>query len=49
MKKIDVRDVIFVGGLALLGYGLFLFLPWVSFAVCGAFLIAMSLFMAKGE
>lgn len=45
LKKIDVRDVLFVGGLALLGYGLYLFRPWLSFAVCGIFLIAMSIFM----
>jgi len=45
LKKIDVRDILFVGGFALLGYGLFLFLPWVSFTVCGGLLIALSVTM----
>ena len=45
IKKIDVRDIIFCAGLVLLGYGLFLFLPWVSFTVCGGLLIALSITM----
>lgn len=36
----DVRIVFFFGGLGLLFYGLFLYLPWVSFSVCGVILMA---------
>lgn len=36
----DIRLVFFFGGLILLGYGLFLYLPWVSFSVCGVILMA---------
>lgn len=36
----DIRIVLFFGGLILLGYGLFLYLPWVSFSVCGVILMA---------
>ena len=49
LKKIDVRDILFVGGFALMGYGLFLFLPWVSFTVCGVLLIAMGVSMKRVE
>ena len=31
----DIRDVFVLGGLVMLGYGLYQFIPWVSFAVCG--------------
>lgn len=36
----DIRIVLFFGGLIMLGYGLFLYLPWVSFSVCGVILMA---------
>ena len=36
----DIRIVLFFGGLGLLFYGLFLYLPWVSFSVCGVILMA---------
>lgn len=36
----DIRIVLFFGGLIMLGYGLFLYLPWVSFSVCGIILMA---------
>jgi len=41
----DVRDFFVLGGLALLGYGLFLFRPWVSFSVCGCILMLIGYFM----
>jgi len=37
--KTDIRDVFFIGGLSLLGYGLYLREPWVAFAVCGSILM----------
>jgi hypothetical protein len=36
----DIRIVLFFGGLIMLGYGLFLYQPWVSFSVCGVILMA---------
>jgi hypothetical protein len=41
----DVRIVLFFGGLGLLFYGLFLYLPWVSFSVCGVILMAIGWLM----
>lgn len=34
-----VRDVLFFGGLSLLGYGLWLQAPWIAFSVCGLILM----------
>ena len=45
IKAIDIRDVFFFSGLILLGYGLFLFIPWCSFTVCGLILMIFSLIM----
>jgi len=36
----DIRIVLFFGGLFMLGYGLFLYQPWLSFSVCGVILMA---------
>jgi len=35
-KIIDLRDVFVFGGIAMMGYGLWMYKPWVAFAVCGA-------------
>lgn len=37
----DIRPFFFFGGLILMGYGLFLYLPWVSFSVCGLILMVI--------
>lgn len=42
-------DVIAISGLSLLGYGLYLFIPWVSFAVCGALLIVAGVLLGASE
>ena len=42
-----IPDVFLFGGLALLGYGLFLFSPWVAFTTCGGLLMAIGLFMGR--
>lgn len=42
-------DVIALCGLGLLGYGLYLYEPWVAFAVCGALLIVAGVAIGKGE
>ena len=41
---IDVRDFHVYGGLVLLGYGLYLFHPWLAFSICGAVLLLTGLF-----
>lgn len=43
----DVRDVLLVGGLVMLGYGLYSFCPWVSFTVCGVLLMAGGILMER--
>lgn len=45
LKRIDIRDVMFLGGLLALGYGLYLKAPWVSFAVCGSILMVSGYIM----
>ena len=34
-----LRDILFLLGLGLFGYGLYIFTPWISFTVCGAILM----------
>lgn len=41
----DIRIVLFFGGLGLLFYGLFLYLPWLSYSVCGVILMAVGWLM----
>lgn len=43
----DVRDPIVLCGLAMTGYGLYLFRPWVSFAVCGVLLMVGGILMER--
>jgi len=40
---LNVRDFFIFGGLFLLGYGLFLYIPWVSYAICGLILMLLGL------
>lgn len=42
-------DLVSFSGLALLGYGLFLFSPWVSYSVVGALLIVAGVFLGRNE
>jgi hypothetical protein len=46
---IDLRDCFVFGGLGLLGYGLYLFRPWVSFTICGTILLAIGIFIGRGK
>ena len=39
----NLRDVFVFGGLAMMGYGLYLFKPWVAFTVTGAILCWLGL------
>ena len=39
-----IRDFFVFGGLALMGYGLHLYEPWVAFSVCGACMLAFGIF-----
>ncbi len=41
----EIRIVFFFGGLILLGYGLFLYLPWLSYSICGVILMAIGWLM----
>jgi hypothetical protein len=45
----SLSDILAVSGLALLGYGLFLFKPWVSYSVCGSLLIMAGYMLGKNE
>ena len=45
MKKVDIRDILFLGGLLVLGYGLYLKEPWIAFSVCGAVLMVSGYIM----
>jgi len=49
VRNIDLRDVLLVAGLLLLWWGLFLFLPWVSYSVCGSLLLIAGYFMPQGR
>jgi hypothetical protein len=40
LKKVSFRDVLLVSGLTLIGVGLYLFAPWLSFTVCGVLIFA---------
>jgi len=42
-QAFDRRDVFFFGGLSMLGYGLYLYSPSVSFSVCGGILLIVGL------
>jgi len=44
---LDFRDFFVFGGLSMLGYGLFLYLPWLSFTVCGVLLMAFGFLMGE--
>ena len=46
---LDVRDFLFFGGLSLLGYGLWLYAPWLGFAVSGFFLMVSGYIMGGPE
>lgn len=38
-----IATVMFLAGVGLIGYGLWLFLPWVSYVVVGAILLVVSI------
>ena len=48
-KIVNLRDVTVFGGIAMMGYGLWMYRPWVAFAVCGAVLSAIGIFSARGK
>ena len=45
LKQLPGQDIIYFVGLAMLGYGLWLFLPWIGFSVAGALLMATAYLM----
>ena len=46
-KAVDLQDFFVFGGLALLGYGLWMFSPWLGLAIPGAILLCFGLFVGK--
>jgi hypothetical protein len=44
-----IPDVVSLAGLSLLGFGLYMFEPWVSFSVCGALMILAGLRLGRSE
>jgi len=42
---LGVREVLMIIGLGLVAYGLYLFVPWVSYSVTGCFLMAGGFFL----
>lgn len=40
----DIRDFLFLGGFLLLGYGLYLYSPWISFTIAGVLLMVAGYF-----
>ena len=47
--KSILPDAVSIGGIALLGYGLFLFKPWISYSVVGLLLLLFGLLMGRRE
>jgi len=48
-KAVDLRDGFVFGGLGILGYGLYLYRPWISFSVVGVILLAIGIFIGRGK
>ncbi len=46
-SAIGIRDIFVFGGLGMLGYGLYLFTPWIAFVVCGSLLMEIGLFLTS--
>jgi hypothetical protein len=44
-SAVDGRDILILSGLSMLGYGLYLLYPWLSFTVCGTLILAGGFFM----
>jgi len=42
--KPDLNDIFILGGLALAGYGLWLYKPWISFTVIGFALFILGVY-----
>lgn len=48
-RLISLRDVLLIVGLLSLFYGLFLFIPWVAYVVCGAVVFTLAFIFGGGE
>jgi len=44
---IGLRETLIISGLTLLGYGLYLYRPWIAFVVIGCLLLAGGFFMGE--
>ncbi|MDD5775515.1 MAG: hypothetical protein PHS64_06215 [Candidatus Omnitrophica bacterium] len=47
-KAFDIRDVFFIFGLCLFGYGLWLLRPWLGFAAAG-FMLMLTGYIMRDE
>lgn len=47
INAVSGRDILILSGLSLLGYGLYLLYPWLSFTVCGALILAGGFLMGE--
>lgn len=47
VKAVDVRDFFIFGGIALLGYGLWMLYPWLGFTAMGGIFLGLGLFVGK--
>ena len=42
-------DLLAIGGISSIGYGLYLYCPWVSFVVVGVLILAGGILLGRGE
>lgn len=47
--KAVIPDIIAISGIGLIGYGLYLYTPWVSFSVVGLLLLVFGVLLGRGE
>lgn len=48
-RSFDVRDVFFMSGLSMLGYGLWLISPWLMFTTIGILVMGLSVLIGGRE
>jgi len=49
MQAIGIRDVLYFGGMAMLGYGLWLLRPWIGFSVVGMLMLTTGYLMRESK
>lgn len=46
-RAVDLRDLFIFGGIALIGYGLWMLYPWLGFTATGVIFLSLGLFVGK--